>query len=139
MRHTPHGRSPSYTCKADGCTRVTRTLAAVDELVTRVVCDWLAQPEAAEAFASPTVDKKRLIAEANALRELVIAAEREYDDGIIDGRRLAARKASMTEKLQPIEAALLGAICPAPSTGWPASQSPRAFRGAVARPATRRD
>ena len=110
MRTTKRGtKQPIYTCKQHGCMKVTRNLAAVDKLVVDVVCRWLAQPDAAEVFAKPSVDKAALIDQAKALHRLITQAEAEYDDGIIDGRRLQGRIDRVNAKLKPIEAMLLGA------------------------------
>jgi site-specific DNA recombinase len=103
------GNRPVYQCKHVGCMRVVRDLAKTDEMVVDIVTGRLARPDAAAAFAKPTVDTKALNAKANEYRALIAAAEAEYDEGIIDGRRLAARKEKIQPKLDTVAATLLGA------------------------------
>jgi hypothetical protein len=110
MRPTKKGaKRVVYQCKNMGCAKVVRDLTKTDAHVIKVVCARLARPDAAEIFAKPTVDTKALNAEANTYRELIKAAETEYDEGIIDGRRLQGRIDALMPKLQAVEAKLLGA------------------------------
>lgn len=96
-----------YVCK--NCFGITRDAAKTEKVVVDIVTSRLARPDAAEIFAKPTADTKALNAQANTYRELIAAAEAEYDEGIIDGRRLQARKDTIAPKLDTVEAKLLGA------------------------------
>jgi site-specific DNA recombinase len=100
---------PKYQCKRPGCMRIVRDLARVDELVVDIVTRRLARPDAAKIFARPTVDTRALNKEANELRALIAAAEREYDQGVIDGRRLQGRIDTLQPKLDVITEKLVGA------------------------------
>jgi site-specific DNA recombinase len=98
-----------YQCKNTGCMKIVCDLVKTDELVVEIVTRRLALPDAAKVFAKPTVDTKALSAEASTYRALIAAAEAEYDEGIIDGRRLKGRKDALQPKLDAVEAKLLGA------------------------------
>ena len=76
-------------------------------MVVEAVVNRLSRADATELL----VDRERddldqLRAEADALRAQIAAAEDEYDEGVIDGRRLQARKDRVTEKLAPIVATM---------------------------------
>lgn len=110
LRTTKRGtKQPIYTCKQRGCQSVTRNLAAVDALVIDVVCRWLAQPDAAEVFAKPSVDIKALKQEADVLRQRIIQTKLDYDEDLIDARDRNRKLDKLDGQLRPIEAKLLGA------------------------------
>lgn len=95
-----------YTCKA--CRRCGIRAANVEPLVYKLIGGRLARPDAVDLLKSDAHDAaeaERLTAEANVLYAQIREAEAEYDEGIIDGRRLAARRERVAEKLAVIEAA----------------------------------
>jgi site-specific DNA recombinase len=98
-----------YACKQPGCLKIIRSIAPVDAFVVDIVTGWLARPDAAEIFAPKSVDTKALSAEVAKIRALIADAEREYDEGIIDGRRLKGRRAALVPKLDAVERQLVGA------------------------------
>ncbi len=109
-RKTKRGESRMvYQCKNVGCMRVVRDLVKTDAVVIDIITSMLARPDSAAVFARASVDTKALTAKADEYRALIAAAEREYDDGIIDGRRLQGRIDSIQPKLDAIDAQLLGA------------------------------
>jgi site-specific DNA recombinase len=96
---------PNYQCK--NCHKVSRNAQKVDAMVTEAVVWRLSRADAADLTVDHTrEDLADLQAQADALRAQAKAADDEYDDGIIDGVRLAARKAKVAEKLAPIKAQL---------------------------------
>ena len=90
----------TYTCKNTGCMRVVRDKNKTDALVIDAVTTLLARP---------TVDTKALSVQAEEYRVLITAAERDYDEGLIDGKRLKGRLEAIQPKLEAVEAQLLGA------------------------------
>ena len=110
MRKTRKGEKVNiYACKHLACGRVARTMARVDEVVIDVVCGWLAQPKAAAIFAPPTVNKKKLLDEANVLRAKMAQTKLDYDEDLIDARDRNRKLEKLQAQLDPIEAKLLGA------------------------------
>jgi site-specific DNA recombinase len=102
------GNRPVYQCKNMGCMKIVRDLVQTDELVIGVVTERLAQPDAALTLGRSTVDTAGLKKQITSLRAQIKAAEAEYDEGLIDGRRLKGRIERATEKLSPLEDKLLG-------------------------------
>ena len=102
------GNRPVYQCKRLGCMKIVRDLGLTDERVIDSITQRLAQPDAAVTLARPTVDGKALRAQIEALRAQIKDAEHEYDEGIIDGRRLAGRLERVNEKLAPLQDKMLG-------------------------------
>lgn len=102
------GNRPVYACKRQGCMGIVRDLEQTDALVVDVITRRLSRPDAAAALARPSVDTEALRDQINALRAQIAAAEAEYDEGLIDGRRLKGRIERVSEKLQPLENRLLG-------------------------------
>jgi DNA invertase Pin-like site-specific DNA recombinase len=98
-----------YCCKNTGCMKVVRDLAKTDALVVDIITAMLASPDAAAVFATKTVDTVALSAQAQNLRALITAAETDYDNGDIDAKRMRARIAALTPKLDHVERQLLGA------------------------------
>jgi len=98
-----------YQCKNTGCMKVVRDLNNTDAVVIDAVTTLLARPDAAAVFARPTIDTKALSTKAEEYRTLIAAAERDYDEGVIDGKRLNGRLAALQPKLDAIESKLLGA------------------------------
>lgn len=97
--------SITYGCKK--CRGVSIRAEYVEPLVYKVVSGRLAAPDAVDLLRSKQFDPeeaKRLDDEKQTLYGQIRAAEAEYDDGVIDGRRLAARKERVAEKLAAIEA-----------------------------------
>jgi site-specific DNA recombinase len=95
----------NYRCRF--CRGVARDGEKVDAVVVEAVVDRLARPDAAELVIDRSrEDLDELQVQAAALRAQIAAAETEYDEGIIDGRRLAARKERVNEKLRPIVASM---------------------------------
>jgi site-specific DNA recombinase len=110
MRITRKGeRRAVYCCKNAGCLRVVRDLAKTDELVTDIITTMLASPDAAAVFATKTVDTVTLSAQAQNYRTLIAAAETDYDNGDIDAKRMKARIAALTPKLDHVERQLVSA------------------------------
>jgi site-specific DNA recombinase len=68
-----------------------------------------AEPDAAVTLAPPTVDTAPLRAQVATLRAQITQAQADYDDGLIDARRMSARMERVTGKLAPLEKKLLGA------------------------------
>jgi DNA invertase Pin-like site-specific DNA recombinase len=101
------GRKPTYQCKNKGCGKILRDLASVDAVVVDVITTVLARPDAVSALSAPTVDTRAIRDEINRLQAQVAAANAEYDDGIIDGRRLRGRIEQVTAKLGPLQDQLL--------------------------------
>ena len=99
----------TYTCKNTGCMRVVRDKNKTDALVVTAVTTLLARPDASVIFARPTVDTKALSVQAEEYRVLITSAERDYDEGLIDGKRLKGRLEAIQPKLEAVEAQLLGA------------------------------
>lgn len=100
---TPH--SIVYACKS--CRGCSVRDHYIEPLIYQVVTGRLASPDAVDLLRSKQFDPeeaKRLDDEKQTLYGQIRAAEAEYDDGIIDGRRLAARKDRVAEKLAAIEA-----------------------------------
>lgn len=100
-------KNRNYRCINPDCRGMARSGAHVDAMVVEAVVDRLSRDDAADLL----VDRQRedldeLQAEADALNAQIQAAEAEYDDGVIDGRRLQARKDRVNEKLAPIKAKL---------------------------------
>jgi site-specific DNA recombinase len=102
-----HGREPSYVCA--GCKRVSRNLAKTDAYVIDHITRRLAEPDAVATLAPPTVDTAPLRDQIAALRTQITQAEADYDEGLIDARRMNSRIERATEKLAPLEAKMLGA------------------------------
>ena len=98
---------PTYVCKH--CFKVTRQSEKTDAVIIDAVAAVLARPDAAQVFAKPSADTKALRAQAEALQAQIQAAKDEYDEGIIDGARLAGRTKKVGEKLAKVEAELLSA------------------------------
>jgi hypothetical protein len=80
----------------------------VEPLVFGMVAQRLADEDvAAKILRKPEFDPaeaERLQAETAVLMASIAAANTEYDDGLIDGQRLAGRTARAKEKLAAIEA-----------------------------------
>lgn len=96
----------TYACKS--CRRCGIRAANVEPLVYKLIGGRLARPDAVDllkADAHDAAEAERLTAEANTLYAQIREAESEYDEGIIDGRRLAARRERVAEKLAAIELA----------------------------------
>jgi len=103
------GREASYVCVQDGCRHVSRNLAKTDAFVIDVVTQWLSRPDAVSVLAQPSVDTAPLREAVAALRAQITQAQTDYDEGLVDARRMNARVQRATEKLTPLEAKLLGA------------------------------
>jgi DNA invertase Pin-like site-specific DNA recombinase len=96
-----------YECRQPGCYGVARDAERVDAMVIEHVVGRLSSPDAQELLLDRERDDlDQLQAEVDALRAQITAAEHEYDDGVIDGHRLQARKDRVNEKLAPIVATM---------------------------------
>lgn len=99
-----------YSCPR--CGRV-RTMAPINEVVTTTVVARLRQPDMLSALAQPLdeAEDRRLADIVGEARAQLINVERDYDEGIIDGRRYAAATERASTKLreaQTARAALVG-------------------------------
>lgn len=102
------GNRPVYQCKNIGCMKMVRSLEQTNDLVIGAVTQRLAQPDAVATLGRPTVDSAAIKKQITALRAQIKAAEAEYDEGLIDGRRLKGRVERVTAKLAPLEDQLMG-------------------------------
>lgn len=96
--------SITYGCKS--CRGVSISAEHVEPMVYAAVAERLARPDAVDLLKvaeHDAAEAERLRAEKQRLYAQIREAEAEYDDGVIDGRRLAARKERVTEKLDAIE------------------------------------
>lgn len=96
--------SITYGCKS--CRGVSIRAEHVEPMVYAAVAERLARPDAVDLLKvaeHDAAEAERLRAEKQRLYAQIREAEAEYDDGVIDGRRLAARKERVTEKLDAIE------------------------------------
>ncbi len=105
MIHT--GKRAGYICKK--CHGVSRNMAAVDQLVIDVITARLSQPDAAVVLAKPTADTSVLTDESNRLRARIAAAESDYDEGLIDARRMNAAIEKANVRMAEVDAKLLDA------------------------------
>jgi DNA invertase Pin-like site-specific DNA recombinase len=93
----------NYRCRH--CLGVARNGVEVDAMVVLAVVKRLSRADAVELLNDLTRDDiDKLQAEVDALRAQIKTAEDEYDDGVIDGVRLAARKERVNVKLRPLVA-----------------------------------
>ena len=100
----PRARSVLYACRK--CHRVSVRAEHVEPLVYRLVSGRLAMLDAVDLLRAEQfdpVEAKRLDDEKQSLYAQIRSAEAEYDDGVIDGRRLAGRIERVNEKLDAIE------------------------------------
>jgi DNA invertase Pin-like site-specific DNA recombinase len=96
--------SITYGCKS--CRGVSIRAEHVEPLIYAAVGERLARPDAVDLLKvaeHDAAEAEQLRAEKQRLYAQIREAEAEYDDGVIDGRRLAARKERVTEKLDAIE------------------------------------
>jgi site-specific DNA recombinase len=102
LRVALNRRVPSYRCSEHGC--VTRRRQDLDELVTAVVVQRLARPDAAGLFTSgDTADRRAALAEAEQLRARLDHAADQYAEGSIDGRQLERITARLRPQLAQAE------------------------------------
>lgn len=93
-----------YACKT--CFGCSIRAGYVEPLIYKTVARRLARADAVDLLRSAQFDPaeaKRLADEKQALYAQIRAAEAEYDDGMIDGRRLASRRERVAEKLADID------------------------------------
>src|SRR3954451_25416061 len=96
LRVAHNRRVPAYRCSEHGC--VTRRQQDLDELITAVVVQRLARPDAAGLFTTgDTADRRVALAEAEQLRARLDHAAEQYAEGSIDGRQLER----ITARLRP--------------------------------------
>jgi DNA invertase Pin-like site-specific DNA recombinase len=107
-RKIKSGKRVVYQCKRLGCMKIVRDLERTDKRVIDTITRRLAKPDAAVTLAKPTVDTATLRDAITELEGQITAANAEYDDGIIDGRRLKGRIDRVNEKLVPLKDKLLG-------------------------------
>jgi site-specific DNA recombinase len=79
-----------YRCR-DGCGRLSRRRADVDELVTKVIVDRLRRPDVATLVAGDRVDETRVLeSQAVALRSRLDSLAGLFAQGVVDAQQLAA-------------------------------------------------
>jgi DNA invertase Pin-like site-specific DNA recombinase len=105
--NTPGQRKRVYQCKNHACGKILRDMVSVDSVVVDVITTVLARPDAVAALSAQTVDTKAIRDQINLLQTQIAAANAEYDEGIIDGRRLQGRLERVNEKLGPLQDKLL--------------------------------
>jgi DNA invertase Pin-like site-specific DNA recombinase len=96
--------SITYSCRR--CHRVSVRAEHVVPLLYAVIGGRLAKPDAVDLLKAKIHDEaeaEAMRAEKSALYAQIAEAKEEYDDGVIDGRRLAARTERVNEKLAVIE------------------------------------
>jgi site-specific DNA recombinase len=97
--------STSYICKNGA--HVRRNLAAVDDLVTRLVVGRLAQPDAVALFHdSRNEDTDKLRAKTLALRAKLDLVADQFSDDLIDGQQFARVSAKLRPQLTALDAQL---------------------------------
>jgi hypothetical protein len=102
LRVALNRRVPSYRCSERGC--VIRRRQDLDELITAVVVQRLALPDAARLFTTrDTADQRAALAEAEQLRARLDHAADQYADGAIDGRQLERITARLRPQLAEAE------------------------------------
>ena len=104
-RGGPRAHSITYVCKSPTCRGVSIRAEHIEPLLIELVGRRLAQPDAVDLLKAEVHDEaeaEALRVESNALLAKIAEAEREYDEGIIDGRRLAGRIQSVNEKLATV-------------------------------------
>jgi DNA invertase Pin-like site-specific DNA recombinase len=97
-------KSIVYRCKK--CLGVSVRAVNVEPLIFGVVAGRLARPDAVDLLRAKQHDAaeaEAVRAEKQALYAQIRDAEAEYDDGVIDGRRLQARRDRVNEKLAAID------------------------------------
>jgi len=103
------GKRVVYQCKRDGCMRVVRDLVKVDALVTRLVCERLAMPDAAAALAKPTVDTALDRDRVATLRARLDSLANDFAEGDLTSSQLRTATAKIKAKLAEAESKLLDA------------------------------
>lgn len=121
----------AYTCKS--AKHLTADQERLDSYVRRVIEGRLARPDVADLLPGgpnkAEVDK--LNQEATVLRERLAQVERDYDEGLIDARRLKAATAKTEEKLEAVTSRLAGLQADTRLGALLAHRDPaEAFRGA---------
>ncbi|CAN5757594.1 recombinase family protein [soil metagenome] len=103
-RGAPRSHSITYACKV--CRGCSIRADHIEPLVYGMVAGRLAREDAIDLLKSPQHDEvlaEQLRVQKQALYSDIRKANAEYDDGVIDGQRLAGRTARVTEKLAVIE------------------------------------
>ena len=103
------GKRVVYQCKRDGCMRVVRDLHNVDDLVTSLVCERLAMPDAAAALAPPTVDTALDRDRVTTLRARLDSLANDFAEGDLTSSQLKTATARIKAKLAEAESKLLDA------------------------------
>jgi hypothetical protein len=138
LRVALNRRVPSYRCSEHGC--VIRRRQDLDELVTAVVVQRLARPDAAALFTiGDTPDRRAALAEAEQLRARLDHAADQYAEGSIDGRqleritaRLRPQLAQAEKRMRTVDSApLLDGLAGAPDVDDVWAQLPLSRRRAV--------
>jgi site-specific DNA recombinase len=102
LRVALNRRVPAYRCSERGC--VTRRRQDLDQLITAVVVQRLARPDAAGLFTTgDTSDRRAALAEAEQLRARLDHAADQYAEGTIDGRQLERITARLRPQLAQAE------------------------------------
>jgi site-specific DNA recombinase len=110
--------------KCVGCGRVHRSATRIDEMVEDVMRQRLARKDAARLL-TPRVDVAPLLAEVSALRARLAGAERDYADGLLDGRQLRDVTERIEGQLREVQSRITDAegvapVLPDLSAGWDA-------------------
>ncbi len=102
LRISRSHKVPGYRCSGHGC--VIRRKDDLDDLVTGVVVERLARPDAAALFTTAdTPDRRAALAEAEELRGRLDHAADDYADGRIDGRQMERITARLRPQLAEAE------------------------------------
>jgi len=109
-----------YNCREEP--HIYRSAPPIDAMVEEIMRKRLSRKDAARLMA-PRFDTAPIIAEVAALRARLASVERDYADGLVDGRQLrdvtARIEASITEHQQSIsDAEGASAVLPDTSGGW---------------------
>lgn len=94
---------PRYRCPRGG--HVTRSAGPVDEIVTALVCEALARPDARLAFEPEGQQAREAAGEIRQLRGRLRKVEQDYDADLIDGARYKAKRDKIQAELDKAEAA----------------------------------
>ncbi len=96
-----------YLCRAKGCGKIGRKLEAVDDLIERLVCGRLAQPDAAELIVDrKVVNLDELRAAAAAAAKRMTALAEDYADGEITREQLRAGTTKLRRVIADCDAAM---------------------------------
>jgi len=109
-----------YKCRAHA--HIYRSAPGIDELIENVMRQRLMRPDAI-ALMAPRSEASPLVAEIAALRQRQSNAERDYSDGLLDGRQLRDVTARIDAKIAQLQvdvssATEVASVLPDVSQGW---------------------